>query len=90
MFITAFATAFVASLVVSMPNDWARRRGSAVITVTATTFNVLGIAVIVLGCLAARIVPDGLSVATMVLGIITASLVADAIATRTWGSVGRA
>ena len=86
--VLALLLAFVLTLVVSLPNDWARRRATVAVTSVTTVINVAGIALVVVICLKTGFVNDVVSVVAMIVGIAVAGVLGNAIATRIWGRAG--
>ena len=83
--VLAFALAAVATLAVSLPADWAWRRGTGPVTAAATVFNVVAIIAIIYIVGLLGLLDGAGAVAALVLGIIAGGLVGNWWATRLWG-----
>lgn len=85
MFLLTIVIAFALTLIVSLPNDWARRQAAEGITAVTTTLNVAGIAGIVLLCIKTGLANDAASVVALVVAIAVGGVTGNALATRVWG-----
>ena len=90
MILVTLVVAFVLTLVVSLPNDWARRQAGGRVTGLTTIINVAGIALIVLLCSKVGLLKDALSVVALIVGIAAGGVLGNAVGTRLWGPTGSA
>jgi hypothetical protein len=89
MIVLVFVLGFVLTLIVSLPNDWARRRASEVVTAVTTVVNVAGIAAVALICVRFGLVNDVISVIVLIVAIALAGLAGNTLGTRMWGAPRR-
>lgn len=83
--ILTIVAAFALTFAVSLPVDWARRRGAALLAGTGAVLSVAGIMAAIY--LAGRLgtVEGFAGVVALVLSVTLAGVAGDALATRLWG-----
>lgn len=83
--IGTLAFAFAATLAVSLPADWAWRRGSGIARVGTVALNVAGVVIIIYAFGKLGLNRGGADILAVIAGIILGGLAGNALASRTWG-----